>query len=117
MPRASTSRANSGAKSPNRPRRGVLGALLYWAPVWLAGILVGQIVVAGLKPGLAEAKRLDLVEQELVEREVRLEAERELQERNRRMLEDEIYRERVRKSVRIAGKTPLQLQHDLPSDQ
>jgi len=89
---------------------------LYWAPVWLAGILIGQIVLSGLKPGLAEDKRLDVVEKELAERELRLEAERELQERNRRMLEDEIYRERVRKSVRIAGKTPLQLQHDLPSD-
>jgi len=112
----SNKRATSGSKNPNRARRGVFGAILYWAPVWLAGMLSTQIVLAGLKPGLAESTRLDRVEQELAEREQRLETERELQERNRRMLEDPIYRERVRKSVRIAGQAPLQLQHDLPSE-
>ena len=90
--------------------------LLYWAPVWLPGMLIGQIVFGGLKPSLAEETRLDRVEKKLAERELRLKDDAALQERNRRMLEDEIYRERVRKSIGIPGEEPLQVQHDLPRD-
>jgi hypothetical protein len=87
--------------------------LLYWAPVWLPGILIVQIVLYGLKPAQAEQKRLHQVQQDLIEREDKQAADAKLQSLNQRMLEDEIYHERVRKQLRIQGEEPLQLQHDL----
>ena len=117
MASSGTPGSRNGLKTGPRARRGVLGTLLYWAPVWLPGLLIGQIVFNGLKPTLAEETRLDRVEAQLIERERKIAEAEALQLKNKRMLEDEIYRERVRKSVGIPGEEPLKLEHDLKEDE
>ncbi len=114
MGEASSSARKNAGQGPHRARRGVLGTLLYWAPVWIPATLIAQIVLKGLKPTQAEARRLDRVEQKLSDREERLSAESALHEKNRRMLADPIYQERVRKSIHNREQEPLDLVHDLP---
>lgn len=92
------------------------GGLLHWAPLWLSALLCGQIVTLGLLPALEEGRRLDAAELEVSTREAVLAQEAETADRHRRMLEDEIYRERVRRNARVAGAPPLRLRHEPTSD-
>ncbi len=85
------------------------GRLLHWAPVWLALLLLAQLAVGGLRPALAETRRLDAAERNVAGFEFELAEDTRVLDAHRRCLVDPIYRERVRKSLREAGKTPLRL--------
>jgi hypothetical protein len=85
------------------------GALL-WTPVWVPLVFLGQLVVLGLRPTLAESERLDRAEAEVRARADALAAEeRELADDARR-LSDEVYRERVRRSLLDPASEPLTLE-------
>ncbi len=78
----------------------------HWAPLWIPGLFAFQIACFGLRPVVAERYRLERTEREVRAREALLLAESELLERERLMLGDPIWRERVQKSSRyLDGKT------------
>ncbi len=81
----------------------------YWAPVFVSLVLVMQILWLGLRPALAEARRLDAAELEVGAREEALVSFRQTLERDRRKLADDIWRERVRRSRRDPHRAPLTL--------
>ena len=83
--------------------------LLYWSPVWLPLILVSQLALGGLRPALAEVRRLDAAEIEVRAFERMLDDEALVLRTSERKLGDPIYRERVRKSLTSGGSAPLLL--------
>lgn len=92
----------------NLPRRsaGLFVRVCHWAPLWIPGLFIFQIAWFGLRPVVAERSRLERAEREVRARETALLAESELLERERLMLGDPIWRERVSKSRRdLDGKT------------
>ena len=85
-------------------------ALVLWTPVWVPLLFLGQLLVLGLAPTLAEKERLDAVEAEVRARAEALAGEeRELAE-EARMLADEVFRERVRRSLVDPSAAPLTLE-------
>jgi hypothetical protein len=68
------------------------GGTLAWAPVWLPALLFAQIALGGLRLALAEEQRLDVAETAVAGREDRLAAESATLARQRRMLDDPVYR-------------------------
>jgi hypothetical protein len=101
-----------GGAGLERKRPLVPAALLFalhWAPVWAPLVLCSQIVGRGLLPARAESQRLDEAENSVLSRVSALTAEeRELAD-EQRMLADEIYQERVRRSLIDAKGEPLTL--------
>jgi len=88
----------------------LLGATLHWAPVWAPLVFLGQLVFLGLLPARAESQRLDRAELEVEQRAEALSAEqRELAEQAR-MLSDDMFQERVRRSLVAPGTPPLTLE-------
>ena len=89
-----------------------LGAgLLAWTPVWVPLVFLAQLLVLGLRPARAEAARLDRAEAEVGARARDLADEEHALAREARMLEDPVYRERVRRSLIDPAATPLMLRH------
>lgn len=89
--------------------RPLVTLLSRWAPVWLPAVLCAQIALRGLAPANAEASRLARDEARMAER-VQAELDRRAAlERDRAKLDDPIYRERVRRSLRVSGAAPLSL--------
>jgi hypothetical protein len=71
--------------------------LRYWSPVFALMLLFGEIAFLGLRPALAESRRLDVSEPAVEERLLRAQESRasiELQLRARR---DPVYQERLRR--------------------
>ena len=81
--------------------------LLYWSPAALALAFLLQMAWFGLRPARAESLRLDHAEAGVRAREDALVRDHEAQTAARRMLADEIYRERVRKSLLDVDRPPL----------
>lgn len=95
-----------GPEPPLLPIR-LLALTIQWAPVWVPLILIWQIVTFGLQPALAESKRLQEAQPEVMERFALSEAQFESMAAQRRAWEDETYRERVRRmraADRAAGR-------------
>ena len=82
---------------------------LHWAPVWAALLFLGQLVWLGFLPARADSRRLDRAEAEVRARAKDLEAERAEIECRSRMLSDEVFQERVRRSLVDPGAVPLTL--------
>jgi hypothetical protein len=83
--------------APASPLRELGRRLGYWSPVIALMLLFGQIAFLGLRPALAESRRLDLSEPAVEERLARAQeaqASIDLQLRARR---DPIYQERLRR--------------------
>ena len=76
----------------------VLGITLRWAPVWVPALLFWQITSNGLRPALAEQKRLDQARPTVEQRHTRTTAEFEQMDAEKRAWQDPVYRERVRRS-------------------
>lgn len=89
---------------------GGLEACLLWTPLWVPLVFLGQLVVLGLLPARAEGARLDRAEFEMGARVEALEAERLELETRARMLEDDVFRERVRRSLLDPAAEPLTLE-------
>jgi cell division protein FtsB len=89
---------------------GLVRALLQWTPVWVPLVFLAQLLLLGLRPTLAEGARLEQAETEVRARAAALRAEeRELSEQAR-MLSDEVFRERVRRSLVDPKAAPLTLE-------
>ena len=86
-------------------------ALLAWTPVWVPLVFLAQLLWLGLRPARAEAARLDRAEAEVGARAQDLADEEQVLAREARMLEDPVYRERVRRSLIDPAAAPLVLQH------
>ncbi len=97
-----------------RRARAVLGRLcrgvLHAAPLWAPGLFLVQLLVLGLAPAWREDRRLERCEQEMRARVEALRAEESELGRGERMLADEIYRERVRRSLLEPDAPPLTLE-------
>lgn len=84
--------------------------LLAWTPVWIPLVFLTQLVVMGLGSARDEAARLDRAETELRARADALAAEEARLASEARMLADEVYRERVRRSLLDPDAEPLTLE-------
>jgi len=93
-----------------RGTRGLLGTVLDWAPLWAPAIFLGQLLFLGLVPAQAESERLDRAELDVRQRVEQLRGEEQELRLRSRMLSDEIYRERVRRSLIRADAEPLTLE-------
>jgi hypothetical protein len=98
---------------PSRPLRGarpgpreIGGRICFWAPVWAAMVVLAQIALLGLRPALAEGRRLRAAERELEGRLAREVDRRASLERALRAQDDPIYLERERRLLR-AENGPL----------
>ena len=80
--------------------RRILSGLLYWAPVWVALLLLWQVATRGLKPALAEEARLEDEAEVVEQRHARTKGEFEALDRETAAWEDPVYRERRRREVR-----------------
>lgn len=91
--------------------------VLHWTPLTVALLFLGQLFVLGWLPALREQDRLDQAEAEVGARAEALRGdERELAEQAR-MLQDPVYRERVRRSLAVPGGVPLTLERARASSQ
>lgn len=93
------------APSPHRaaPVR-LLKAVVWWAPVWAPLVLIWQLTEGGLKPALAEQRRLQSEEPSVRERNARTKAEFERLTAQREAWEDPLFLERVRREKARAAK-------------
>ena len=98
-------RARSFAQVP----RTLLAGAAHWAPVWAPLVLGAQILCLGLLPARAEGRRLHADEESVHARVEALEAEEAELVLQERMLGDEIYQERVRRSLVDPRAEPLTL--------
>lgn len=84
--------------------------VLHWTPFSLTLLFLGQLFLLGWLPAGREEARLDRAEAEVRARAEALRSdERELSE-EARMLQDPVYRERVRRSLAVPGGEPLTLE-------
>ena len=95
-------------RASSRPRRGIVGTVLYWAPVWAAGLVFAQLALLGMRPARQERARLELETARMNQRVAALLEQREGLGLDLRRLSDEIYRERVRRSGRHGQPLTLQ---------
>lgn len=96
-----------------RARAAVLAGLkaaLLWTPVWVPLVFLGQLVALGLLPARGEGARLDRAESEMRARVEALDAERRELETRAHMLDDGVFRERVRRSLLDPEAEPLTLE-------
>ena len=105
-----------GSRTARGRARAFAGALrvflagsAHWAPVWAPLVLGAQILFLGLLPARAESRRLRAAEQSVHARVEALEAEERELVLQERMLGDEIYQERVRRSLVDPRAEPLTL--------
>ncbi len=78
------------------------GKLAYWAPVWVPMVVLAQVALGGLRPALAESRRLDREEERMAERLDRELAESAQLERALQAQDDPIFLERERRLLRQA---------------
>ncbi len=76
----------------------VIRELCSWAPVWIPLVLVAQIGIRGLRPALAEERRLDRAETVLEQRHGEALEQRNELERLLRAQDDAVYQERERRT-------------------
>ena len=102
-------------RPPLRARAARTGwAVLLWTPVWVPLLFLVQLLLAGMRPVRAERARLDRAESEVRARvEALLREEHEL-DTEARMLADDVYRERVRRSLLDPAAEPLTLERARP---
>jgi hypothetical protein len=74
----------------------------YWAPVWIPMVVLAQVALGGLRPALAESRRLDREEERMAERLEREHAESARLERALQAQDDPIFLERERRLLRQA---------------
>jgi hypothetical protein len=84
--------------------------LLHWIPAWVPLLFLVQLLVLGLYPVLATRARLDGAEREVRARVDGLAAEERELAAGARMLADEVYQERVRRSLVDPAAQPLTLE-------
>ncbi|MBK7645372.1 MAG: hypothetical protein IPJ19_20435 [Planctomycetes bacterium] len=71
--------------------------LRYWSPVFALMLLFGEVAFLGLRPALAESRRLDQSEPAVAERLARAQESRATMELQLEARADPIYQERLRR--------------------
>ncbi len=90
--------ANAPAASDRRALLAHLRArALYWSPVFVLMVLFGEIAFLGLRPALAEKRRLDVAEVAVAERLASAQDKRAAVDLQLRARTDPIYQERLRR--------------------
>jgi cell division protein FtsB len=103
--------APTETRAPLRQRSmHALRTVLLWTPAWVPLLFLAQLLALGLRPALAERARLDQAEGEVRARADALRAEQRELEQEARMLADDVYQERVRRSLIDPAAQPLTLQ-------
>jgi len=87
----------SGRPPADSPALVVGRRLRYWLPVLALMLLFAEIAFLGLRPALAESRRLDAAEPAVVERLARAQEARATLELQLRARADPIYQERLRR--------------------
>ena len=82
----------------------LIGQAIAWSPVWIPALLFWQISVGGLRPALAEQRRLDEESPAVEERHTATSEAFEEMSAERRAWEDPVYRERVRRANGAEGE-------------
>ena len=105
----------SDARTPlARRARGVAAsawrAAIHALPVWAPLVFLAQLFVLGLWRANQERLRLDRAEREMRVRVESLQAEEREASTRARMLSDEVFRERVRRSLVDPGNPPLTIE-------
>lgn len=75
-----------------------------WSPIWVPALLFWQISVGGLRPALAEQKRLEDERPAVKERHNATSREFEEMSAEHRAWDDPVYRERLRRANRAEGE-------------
>jgi hypothetical protein len=78
----------------------ILKSAISWSPVWVPALLFWQVAVGGLRPALAEQKRLEGMRPQVEERHEETSAEFEVMSAEHRAWEDPVYQERRRRAAR-----------------
>lgn len=101
----------TAAREPLRARA-LRGAqeVLHWTPLSLTLLFLGQLFLLGWLPAGREEARLDRAEAEVRTRAEALRSEERTLAEEARMLQDPVYRERVRRSLAVPGGEPLTLE-------
>ena len=86
------------------------GRVLAAAPVWIPALLALQISIYGLLPTWSASRHLARSEASVWSRVRALRVERAELERSLERIVDPLYRERVRRSLRVPGGEPLTLE-------
>jgi|GEM_PF-2617194 len=76
----------------------VLRTVIGWSPVWVPALLFWQISVGGLRPALAEQRRLESVRPAVEERHDATTQEFEVMSAEYRAWDDPVYHERRRRA-------------------
>lgn len=76
----------------------LLGRAVSWSPVWVPALLFWQVSIGGLRPALAEQRRLEQERPAVEERHDATTEAFEEMSAERRAWEDPVYRERVRRA-------------------
>ncbi len=76
----------------------VLRTVIGWSPVWVPALLFWQISVGGLRPALAEQRRLEDVRPAVEERHDETTQEFEVMSAEYRAWDDPVYHERRRRA-------------------
>ena len=91
--------ADSSAESSTDTPLTALGKRLrYWAPVFALMLLFGEIAFLGLRPALAESRRLDVSEPAVDERLDRAQEALSTIELQQKARKDPVYQERLRRA-------------------
>ncbi len=78
----------------------IFKSAISWSPVWVPALLFWQISVGGLRPALAEQKRLEQERPRVEERHEETSQEFEVMSAEHRAWDDPVYRERRRRAAR-----------------
>jgi len=91
--------SSAPAEGPVRKAQlaGLGSRLRYWSPVFVLMLLFGEIAFLGLRPALAESRRLDSSEPALRERLARAQEANASIELQLRARADPVYQERLRR--------------------
>ncbi len=85
----------------------IFKSAITWSPVWVPALLFWQISVGGLRPALAEQKRLERERPVVEERHEQTSQEFEVMSAEHRAWEDPVYQERRRRAAQTED-TPEQ---------
>ena len=88
--------------SPKGGSKGLFRVLLAWAPVWIAFAVLGQVALLGLRPAMAERRKLAEAQTLLRARIEREEQQAAELERLQRAQNDPIFLERERRVLRAS---------------
>jgi cell division protein FtsB len=102
--------ARRARATPRARAARIFGGLLQWTPVWIPLLFLAQLLVLGLRPVWATRARLDRAEAEVHARVEALRREERELAAEARMLGDEVYQERVRRSLIDPAAEPLTLE-------